>query len=320
MVEERPAKRARNGSPADDSADFNVSMEDIFGEEDVNVTQSGLDKAWISDETSTFVRVFHLVFCTLPWHPSPVLHLFTLTNLGQVLADVAEQSEAESHISRFSEEFQVDDPDKPGLDEAAQYGLNPSKLTWVCDIFGDADVLKPLGDIDAGEEQAIDASVHANLGAAEAAVAASLAKPEHFESPKEESKVGDVLPLVDALDPDVLEKAYQLPSDHAVARSQQPERWLQAYAKGQEPLPNKTEEEFQNEAEWIYQQVFKKRAYEEEMTQKSINRVLIDLHVNKLELLYIVEHVHWNVAKVLTKEDIWKIQEPSGMCVYVFLL
>ena len=57
MVEERPAKRARNGSPADDSADFNVSMEDIFGEEDVNVTQSGLDKAWISDETSTFVRV-----------------------------------------------------------------------------------------------------------------------------------------------------------------------------------------------------------------------------------------------------------------------
>jgi len=270
MVEERPAKRARNGSPADDSADFNVSMEDIFGEEDVNVTQSGLDK---------------------------------------VLADVAEQSEAESHISRFSEEFQVDDPDKPGLDEAAQYGLNPSKLTWVCDIFGDADVLKPLGDIDAGEEQAIDASVHANLGAAEAAVAASLAKPEHFESPKEESKVGDVLPLVDALDPDVLEKAYQLPSDHAVARSQQPERWLQAYAKGQEPLPNKTEEEFQNEAEWIYQQVFKKRAYEEEMTQKSINRVLIDLHVNKLELLYIVEHVHWNVAKVLTKEDIWKIQE-----------
>ncbi len=69
MVEERPAKRARNGSPADDSADFNVSMEDIFGEEDV--TQSGLDKAWITDETSTFVRVWlvHLVFCTQPFHP-----------------------------------------------------------------------------------------------------------------------------------------------------------------------------------------------------------------------------------------------------------
>lgn len=71
MVEERPAKRARNGSPADDSADFNVSMEDIFGEEDVNVTQSGLDKAWISDETSTFVRVFHLVF------PHPSMASFT---------------------------------------------------------------------------------------------------------------------------------------------------------------------------------------------------------------------------------------------------
>ena len=69
MVEERPAKRARNGSPADDSADFNVSMEDIFGDEDV--TQSGLNKAWPRDETWTFVRVWlvHLVFCTLPFHP-----------------------------------------------------------------------------------------------------------------------------------------------------------------------------------------------------------------------------------------------------------
>ena len=193
--------------------------------------------------------------------------------------------------------------DEPGLVDEANFGLTPAKLDWVTSIFGNCSVLKPLGFLE-GEEVAPSA-VHASLGAAEAAAAAAMQKQEG-----EREAVGDVpLPVAD-VDPDVLEKAYQLPSDHAFATSQEPERWLQTYLSG--PLDEGrawTDEEYQNEARWNFHQVFLRRGYERAITENAIVRVLSQLHDKKLEMIYIVEHVYWMVAKALTKEDLWKIQE-----------
>ena len=225
---------------------------------------------------------------------------------------MADQSDVESHYSNVEshQEFVVDDPDRAPADETA-YGLNPVKLSLVTDIFGDLSVLKPLGDIDGGDEQPVDASVHASLGAAEAAVAESLAKHQAASDIKDESQSQALptLPLEDALDPDVLEKSYQLPKDQAIARSQQPERWLQAYGSDGQNLPRKSDEEYQNEARWMYNQVFKARSYDRPSTENAIIRVLSTLHETKFELIYIVEHVYWKIGKSLTKEDVWKIQD-----------
>lgn len=270
-VEEPPAKRARTGDTASDDELNQFSLEDLFGDD---ATHSSLDK---------------------------------------VLAEhMADQSDVESHYSNVEshQEFVVDDPDRPPADETA-YGLNPVKLSLVTDIFGDLSVLKPLGDIDGGDEQPVDASVHASLGAAEAAVAESLAKHQAASDIKDESQSQALpaLPLEDALDPDVLEKSYQLPKDQAIARSQQPERWLQAYGSDGQNLPRKSDEEYQNEARWMYNQVFKARSYDRPSTENAIIRVLSTLHESKFELIYIVEHVYWKIGKSLTKEDVWKIQE-----------
>ena len=174
---------------------------------------------------------------------------------------MTDQSDVESHYSYAGshQNFIVEDPEKPHRDETT-YGLNPSKLSWVTDIFGDTSVLKPLGEIDGGDEQPVDASVHASLGAAEAAAAASLAEQGAKVEMKDESE-GLALPLADALDPDVLEKSYQLPSDHAFARSQHPERWLQKFGIPEDDV-RKSDEEYQNEGAWMYTEIFRTRGYE----------------------------------------------------------
>ena len=147
-------------------------------------------------------------------------------------------------------------------------------------------------------------AVHASLGAAEAAAAQAMSR--------EASQPDAPLPLAD-VDPDVLEKAYQLPADQAFAASQEPERWLQTYLKGPADEGRAwTDEEYQNEARWIFHQVFLRRGYERAITENAIVRVLSQLHDKKLEMIYIVEHVYWMVAKALTKEDLWKIQEYKG--------
>eukprot|EP00913_Durusdinium_trenchii_P025824 g24236.t2 len=220
---------------------------------------------------------------------------------------LAEQMDDDSDNDKQSvQSFLVDD--QFGQVDDAQFGLTPSKLDWVTNVFGDTSVLRPLGELEGGDEDAPPA-VHASLGAAEAAAAASLAaKQESTEA--DATAVEAVLPLCDALDPDVLEKSYQLPVDQAFANSQEPERWLQTYCQGQaNSVRSWTDEEYQTEARWIYNQAFRSRGYERQITETAIVRVLSKLHDKKLELVYIVEHVWWMVAKALTKEDLWTIQE-----------
>ena len=215
-----------------------------------------------------------------------------------------DQSDLESVQS-----FHVEDPSRKKDDPADQWGLTPGKLDWVANVFGDTSVLKPLGEMEAGDEDAPPA-VHASLGAAEASAAASMAAKQ--ETPEVDASQPAVLPLCDSLDPDVLEKSYQLPVDQAFAASQEPERWLQTYcvARGQpDKLRSWTDEEYQNEARWCYNQAFRSRGYSREITESAIVRVLSKLHDQKLELIYIVEHLWWMVAKALTKEDLWLIQE-----------
>ncbi|CAJ1461907.1 unnamed protein product [Effrenium voratum] len=178
------------------------------------------------------------------------------------------------------------------------------ELDWVKDIFGDTSVLRPLGDPGiAEEEEDAPPAVHASLAVAEAQLKRSR------EEVKEESE-SLALPLADSLDPDVLEKSYQLVSDQAFAKSHQPERWLQAYCK--DPTVDArtwTDEEYQNEARWIYNQVFRARGYVRDATESAIIRILSLLHDKKFELAYIAEFWWWMVAKILDKEDLWKIQE-----------
>lgn len=118
----------------------------------------------------------------------------------------------------------------------------------------------------------------------------------HGSGAKEESLNQD-LPLADLVDPDVLVKSYQLPVDQAFAKSQQPERWLQAYGDGSATdLPVKTDEEFQTETRWMYTQVFHDRGYDRQPTENAITRILVYLNEQKLELLYIVEHLYWKAS------------------------
>lgn len=104
---------------------------------------------------------------------------------------------------------------------------------------------------------------------------------------------------------EVLGLHVRLVSDQAFAKSHQPERWLQAYCK--DPTVDArtwTDEEYQNEARWIYNQVFRARGYVRDATESAIIRILSLLHDKKFELAYIAEFWWWMVAKILDKEDV----------------
>ncbi|CAE7217938.1 unnamed protein product, partial [Symbiodinium pilosum] len=201
-------------------------------------------------------------------------------------------------------------------DEDAAFGIAQDKLDLVKDIFGDTSVLRPIGEIDVPEEETAPAAVHAGLGAAEAALQVSLPKQEADADLKLESGAATpvlppLLPLLsDSLDPDILEKSYQLPKDQIFTASQLPERWLQSYCQ-RDPaeIRSWTDEEYQNEARWLFIQVFLTKGNTRVETEDAIILILTWLHEQRLEMLFIVEHLWWKVAKVLSKQDLWTIHE-----------
>eukprot|EP00439_Symbiodinium_sp_Y106_P068130 s1803_g11.t1 len=227
------------------------------------------------------------------------------SGLERVLAEAeAALSDAES-----AESFFVDEPRLP--DEATEFGIPKSQLDLVKDIFGDTSVLRPIvEDEPAPDEDVVPAAVHASLGAAEATAAAASSLKREGEA--EDVKMLPVLPVMDSLDPDVLEKSYQLPKDQEYTTSQEPERWLQFYTSGPAGSSQDrswTDEEYQNEARWLFLQLFNPKGYQRDQTEDAIILVLTYLHEQRLEMLYILEHLWWKVSKVLTKEDLWSIQE-----------
>ncbi|OLQ13642.1 hypothetical protein AK812_SmicGene2336 [Symbiodinium microadriaticum] len=229
------------------------------------------------------------------------------SGLERVLAEAeAALSDAESAAS-----FIVDEP-RP-RDEATEFGISQDKLDLVVDIFGDTSVLRPIVEDEPGpDEDAVPAAVHASLGAAEAAAASSLKREGQAEADAEDVKMLPVLPVMDSLslDPDVLEKSYQLPKDQEYTASQEPERWLQFYTAGSGSQDRSwTDEEYQNEARWLFLQLFNPKGYQRDQTEDAVILVLTFLHEQRLEMLYIIEHLWWKVSKVLTKEDLWSIQE-----------
>eukprot|EP00931_Biecheleriopsis_adriatica_P115117 TRINITY_DN90956_c0_g1_i1.p1 TRINITY_DN90956_c0_g1~~TRINITY_DN90956_c0_g1_i1.p1 ORF type:complete len:1956 (+),score=491.78 TRINITY_DN90956_c0_g1_i1:121-5988(+) len=239
--------------------------------------------------------------------------------------------------------FIVEDPAakrrRGAADEAREFGLSEDQMQQVRDIFGDASVLRPIDEIDyvGEEESSAPAAVIASLAAAEAkATAAAAAEAEPLQdaealqqvvpssaaSAKPDALFGvfsslDMVSRTD-LDPDVMERTYQLPRDKVLEATDAPERWLQAFQQQPELLDEKgnrvfTDEEYQCEARWIYNEVF---AREEDVdrhprgpTEDAIRRILVAMHEKKLELIYIVEQLYWQVQKVLLKEDLWKIAE-----------
>jgi hypothetical protein len=132
-----------------------------------------------------------------------------------VLAEAeAAQSDVESMVS-----YLVDPAGgKAPPEAAADFGISQEKLDLVNEIFGDSSVLRPLGEVGEVDEEAAPPAVHASLAAAEAAAAVSMAAKQELDPSSSLSASASappaVLPvLTDSLDPDVLEKSYQLPKE-----------------------------------------------------------------------------------------------------------
>lgn len=228
--------------------------------------------------------------------------------------------------------FMVDDDPAAkrhrGANEAQELGITEDQLQQVKDIFGDASVLQPIDELVEGaadDEPSVPAAVVASLGAAEAAATTASASAE----PKKEELDGQLvsaepvkaevteLALVarSDIDPDLVDKLYQLPEDILMESADVPERWYQAYQSHPELLDEHgmrtwTDEEYSNEARWIFSEAFQKsEEYDKLSTEDAIRRVLVLLHDKKLEPLYVVQQMHWQFAKTLFAEDIWTIYD-----------
>eukprot|EP00930_Biecheleria_cincta_P033868 TRINITY_DN23440_c0_g1_i1.p1 TRINITY_DN23440_c0_g1~~TRINITY_DN23440_c0_g1_i1.p1 ORF type:complete len:2025 (+),score=362.66 TRINITY_DN23440_c0_g1_i1:63-6137(+) len=228
--------------------------------------------------------------------------------------------------------FMVDDDPAAkrhkGATEAQELGITEDQLQQVKDIFGDASVLQPIDELDFGvdDEPSVPASIVASLGAAEAAATVATASAE----PKEEELDGQLVPkephvkaetaelalVAQAdIDPGLVEKSYQLPRDIQMENTDVPERWYQAYQGhatlvDEQGLRSWTDEETATEARWIYSETFRKLdGYDRIRTEDAISRVLILLHERRLEPVYICHQMHWQFAKVLSQEDVWKVYD-----------
>jgi hypothetical protein len=228
--------------------------------------------------------------------------------------------------------FMVDDDPAAkrhkGAAEAQELGITEDQLQTVKDIFGDASVLQPIDELEFGadDEPSVPASLVASLGAAEAAATIATASAE----PKEEQLDGQLVPkeppvkaeaaelaLVARLDidPDLVEKLYQLPRDIQMESTDVPERWYQAY-QGHPALLDEqgmrtwTDEETSTEARWIYSETFRSmEGYDRTTTEDAITRVLVSLHEKKLEPAYVAQQLFWQFAKVLSAADVWRIHD-----------